>query len=130
MNLAAPSTFETFGRQPLYITLHEHFCYCPLSCVPCDEAENGMMNAWLPSSCRWVERGVSSMPCASLYFFDCISMLRPLFRTELKSSMREAHSKPFIKVSNLAMTWWINTRIFTTSSSRERYVNTSPFNDR
>ncbi|KAJ6625940.1 hypothetical protein B0H10DRAFT_2211476 [Mycena sp. CBHHK59/15] len=52
----APENMEIFCRQPLYITLQEHFCYRAREKVPHDCPEDGMKHAWLPQSVEWVER--------------------------------------------------------------------------
>ncbi|KAJ7153442.1 hypothetical protein C8R43DRAFT_445931 [Mycena crocata] len=44
----APDTMDTFCRQPLYLTLQEHFCYTA------ETACTKVMDAWFPAS--WAER--------------------------------------------------------------------------
>lgn len=53
----APKTMETFCRQPLYITLREHFCYVDASGPEKSGRGKDIDDAWLPSS--WAERDVS-----------------------------------------------------------------------
>jgi hypothetical protein len=53
-----PSIFRGCGPRPLYFTLREHFCYSPSWPVPLDRDENGIMNAFLPASLRWIEHEV------------------------------------------------------------------------
>jgi hypothetical protein len=50
-SLVAPTSFETFGRQPCYFTLREYYCCSP--CVPVPFADDGS-ESWL-KTCRWTE---------------------------------------------------------------------------
>ncbi|KAJ7146190.1 hypothetical protein C8R44DRAFT_756817, partial [Mycena epipterygia] len=53
-DLEAPKTMETFCRQPLYITLREHFSYVNASGPEKFGRAKDIDDAWLPSS--WAER--------------------------------------------------------------------------
>ncbi|KAF9458703.1 hypothetical protein BDZ94DRAFT_75155 [Collybia nuda] len=55
-NLPAPSEFPATGRFPLYATLQEHYTRDINSVIPRNGTEQGTLNAWLPSDCRWVEK--------------------------------------------------------------------------
>ncbi|KAF8628574.1 hypothetical protein AX17_005970 [Amanita inopinata Kibby_2008] len=52
----APSHFKTTGRQPLFLTLQEHYTCDHTSVIPHDDEDNGASHAWLPSGCQWIEK--------------------------------------------------------------------------
>ncbi|KAG6810524.1 hypothetical protein H0H92_011470 [Tricholoma furcatifolium] len=54
--LNSPPEFSTAGRNPLYMSLQEHYVCDPDAVIPIPDVVEGSKNAWLPAGFKWVQK--------------------------------------------------------------------------